>query len=276
MEETKLIKTIRDIGYALTSPEKYRDFMNYKRRNLLLYVLILVLFSGIFSTSIPLAGFMADGGLKGLLTEQIPEFTASSEDGFWIDEPVEIDEYNFLIKANSDMVYEDITDLNGQYGSYDYAIIVDKEQLYMKTLGNEPLTARFDQMTDFSFTKADVLSFVPMMYMAAFFVFILLLVIDYGYYFITAFVVSWIAGIIASFMRIRLGNKKLFNMAVYAGTMSYLLVLVQSILGISIPNFSFFSMIISLGYMYFALKEYKESIIEELPPEQFGGREDNL
>ena len=63
-------------------------------------------------------------------------------------------------------------------------------------------------------------------------------------------------------------------MAVYAGTLSYLLTMVQGMIGKSIPNFSFFSLIISTGYMFFAIKDYRDCGIEELPPEQFGNRED--
>ncbi len=271
-----MINTIKDIWYALTSPEKYRDFMNYKKKNLLLYVLVLVLGCGMISFGIPAARFLSDGGFRGVIEERVPEFRASSEDGFWIEEPVEIDEYNFLIKANSDIVHEDITDLNGQYGSYEYVIVVDKEQIHMRTPGMQQITARFDEMTDFSFTKTDILNYIPVMYFASIWVFFLVLLIDYGYYFVTAAVISWGAGVIASFMKLRLGNKKLFKMAVYAGTFSYLLTLIQGLIGKSIPNFSFFSLIISTGYMYFAIKEYKDNGIEELPPQQFGGREDNL
>lgn len=271
-----MINTIKDIWYALTSPEKYRDFMNYKKRNLLLYVLVLVMFSGIITLGIPAVRFMADGGFGTILEETIPNFTASSENGFWIEEPIEIDEYNFLIKANSDIVYEDITDLNGQFGSYEYVIMVDREQIYLKTPGMQDITARFDEMTGFSFSKADILAYIPVMYMAALWVFVLMFLIDYGYYFLSALAVSWGAGVIASFMSLRLGFGKLFKMAVYAGTLSYILALVQNVIGKTIPNYSFFSLIISTGYMFFAIKDYKDSGIEELPPENAGGREDKF
>lgn len=271
-----MIKLLKDVGYALTSPEKYRDFMNYKKRNILSYVLILVLFSGIVTFGIPAAEFITDGGFENLLQENIPNFTVSAENGFWVEEPVEIDEYNFLIKANSDMVYEDITDLNGQYGSYEYVIVVDKEQIHMKTPGTQEVTARFEEMPDFSFSKENVMEYTSMMYIVSFWILVLMFLIDYGYYFITAFVVSWGAGVIASFMKLRLGNRKLFKMSVYACTLSYLLSVVQVLIGKTIPNFTFFSLIISTGYLYFAMKEYKENSMEELPPEEFGGREDNL
>ena len=271
-----MINTIKDIGYALTSPEKYLEFMNYNRKKIFLYVLVLVLISGIFSFGIPAAQFMADGGFEAILEDGIPEFTASSENGFWVEKPVEIDEYNFLVKVNSDVVHEDITDLNGQYGSYEYVIVVDKEQLHIKIPGMQEVTARFRDIKDLSFTKADIMEYIPMLYMASVWVFVLTLTIDYGYYFITAAVISWGAGVIASFMRLRLGNKKLLKMAVYAGTLSYFLTLIQGIIGKAIPNFTFFSLIISTGYMYFAIKEYRDNGMEELPPKQFGGREDNL
>ena len=122
----------------------------------------------------------------------------------------------------------------------------------------------------------DILEYIPVMYMAAIWAFVLMFLIDYGYYFLTAFAISWGAGVIASFMRLRLGNIRLFKMAVYAGTLSYILAFVQNMIGKSIPNFTFFSLLISTGYMYFALKDYKDSGIEELPPEQFGGREDKF
>lgn len=269
-----MVRAIKDIWYSITSPESYRDFMNYKKRNLFLYVFVLVFAAAIITMGIPAAQFMAQGGFGRILEEEIPEFTASSENGFWIEEAVEVDEYNFLIKADSDIVREDITDLDGQYGTYDYVIMVDKEQIYISVPGMQEITARFDEMDDFSFTKADILEMTPIMYMSMIWVFVLAMLIDYGYYFLVAAVISWMAGVVASFMRVRLGGAKLFKMSVYAGTLSYVLMLIQTVIGKSIPNFSFFSYIITLGYMYFAIKEYKENGIEELPPEQFGGREE--
>lgn len=271
-----MINTIKDIWYAISSPEKYRDFMNYKKRNILLYVLVITVAASIVIFGIPAARFMADGGLKNMLEEEIPEFTASAEEGFWIEEPIEIDEFNFLIKADSDVVKDDITDLDGQYGSYDYVIMVDKEQIHVSAPGMQDITARFDEMPGFSFTKDDILGYIPVMYMACIWAFVLGILIDFGYYFLVAAVISWMAGVIASFMKVRLGNVRLFKMAVYAGTLSYILLFVQTVTGKMVPNFTFFSYVITLGYMYFAIKEYKEAGIEELPPEEFGGREDNL
>ena len=92
MEDDKLIRAVKDLWYALTSPEKYRDFMDYKKRYLMLYVLVLVLISGLCTSIIPGVRFMASGGLRTLLNENIPNFTLSAEDGFWIEEPLEIDQ----------------------------------------------------------------------------------------------------------------------------------------------------------------------------------------
>ncbi len=264
------MKTLKDIWYSLTSPEAYRDFMNYKIRNLLFYVFVLVFASSIITMGIPAVQFMASGGFGRILEEEIPEFTANAENGFWIEKPVEIDEYNFLIKADSDIVREDISDLDGQYGSYDFVIMVDKEQIYVKAPGMQEFSARFDEMPGFSFSKADILEYTPVMYMSVIWVFVLAFLMDYGYYFLSAFVVSFGSGILASFMNVRLGSKKLFRMSVYAGTLSYLLGVVQVLTGITIPSFSFFSLIISTGYMYFAIRDYRDSGIEELPPEKFG------
>lgn len=264
------MKTLKNIWYSLTSPESYRDFMNYKTRNLLLHVFVLVFASSFITMGIPAAQFMASGGFGRLLEEEIPEFTASSENGFWIEKPVEIDEYNFLIKADSNVVREDIRDLDGQYGSYDFVIMVDKEQIYVKAPGMQELSARFDEMPGFSFSKANILEYTPVMYMSAVWVFVLAFLMDYGYYFLSAFVVSFGSGVLASFMKVRLGSKKLFRMSVYAGTLSYLLGVIQVLTGITIPSFSFFSLIISTGYMYFAIRDYRDSGIEELPPEKIG------
>lgn len=264
-----MINTIKDIWYAVTSPEKYRDYMNYKKRRLFLYVFVLVFVSGIITMGIPAAQFISQGGLTVLMQEQIPEFTASAEEGFWIEEPVEIDEYEYFIKADSDDVFDDITDFGGKYGTYEYVLIADQEQMYLKIPGIQEIQVRFDEMNDFSFTKDDILDYIPMMYAAMLWVFFVAMLMDFGYYLLIAFVVSWGAGVIASFMRLRLGNMRLFKMAVYAGTLSYILTLIQTVAGFSIPNFSVFSLIISTGYMYFALKEYKESGIEEIPPQKF-------
>ena len=271
-----MIKAIKDIWYAITSPESYRDFMNYKRRTIFLYVFVLTFVASIIIYGIPAAQFMANGGFETLVETGIPEFSASSEEGFWIEEPIEIDEYNFLIKADSNVVRDDITDLDGQYGSYEYVVMVDKEQIHINVPGIQEYTARFDEMQEFHFSKDDVRKYIPVMYLGSIWTFVLGILVDFGYYFVVAAMVSWMAGLIASFMKVRLGNKRLFKMAVYAGTLSYILLFVQTVIGKVVPNFTFFSYVITLGYMYFAIKDFKEYAMEELPPEGFGGREDNL
>ena len=124
------MNTIRDIWYAISSPEKYRDFMDYKRKTIIGYVMLLTLVTGLINFGIPAVSFLASGGYERVFEESIPDFRASSEDGFWIEEPLEIDEYNFLIKADSSVVKEDITDADGQFGSYEYVVLVDKEQIH--------------------------------------------------------------------------------------------------------------------------------------------------
>ena len=269
LEAISVINTIKDLWYAITSPEKYREFMNYKTGKLLLYVLVLTFLSSIFTIGIPSVQFLKDGGIQKIVDEQIPEFRMS-EEGFWIEHPVEIDEYDFFIKANSDIVYEDITDVNGAYGTYECIIAVDREQIYMKTPNTPEVMGRFDELKDFSFTKADLSNYIPVMYMAIAFLLVMSFLVDYGYYFVTAFVVSWAAGIFTSFMKIKINNKKMFKMAVYAGTLSYILQTIQIFIGKYIPNFALFSLIISAGYMYFAIRDYRDQGIEELPPEPAG------
>lgn len=260
MEEiVKLKRTLRDIWYAVSRPDAYREFMNTRKRNLIFHVLTLTLISCLLTMVLPAAKFMSAGGLDRLLNEEVPDFKIS-EEGFWIEKPVEIDEYNFLIRANSDIVKEDIEDLDGQYGSYDYVIVADREQLYMKTPGMQDISARFSDLKGLSFTKADMISYVPVMYMIYLWVFVLIVLIDFGYYFIIALATSWIGGVIASFMKLRIGGKALFKMAVYAETTTYLLGIAQGVIGKGIPNFEFFGHLISLGYMYFALKEYKDTM----------------
>lgn len=271
-----MIARLKDIWYAVTSPEKYRDFMNCKRSNVLIHTLLLVLAGSILTLGFPILRFVADGGYERLFEESIPNFTVSAEEGFWIEEPIEIDEYNFLIKADSNVVREDITDIDGQYGVYDFVVIIDKEQLHISASGTQDITARFAEVPGLSISKQDIMDYIPVVYMITFWIFILALLVDFGYYFMMAVVISWLSRIIAGMMKVRLNNRKMFQMAVYAGTLSYILLLIQSVTGMYIPNYTMFSYVITLGYMFFALKEYKETGIEELPPDIPGGREDKI
>lgn len=268
------MKLVKDFLYALTSPEKYRDFMNYRMKRLVLYVFTLTILSQVILIGPMAVRFMAYGGFEALLTEAIPEFRASSEEGFWIEEPINIDEYNVLVRASSDEVKEDITDIDGEYGSYDYVIMVDQEQIYVKSPGMQEIAARFDEMPGFSVTKQDIIDYTPILYVAAVWVIVLSILLNTISYFFVAVVVSIFAGLIASFMGVRLGNRRLFKMAVYGGTASFLIEFAQTMFGFTIPNYTIFSYIITLGYLYFAIKDYKDSGIEELPPEQFGDREE--
>ena len=272
----KLMRSIKDIWYAVSSPEKYRDFMNYKRRTIATYVFVLSLITSGINFGIPAVEFMAAGGFEKVLEEGIPDFHASSEEGFWIEEPIEIDEYNFLIKADSNVVREDITDLDGQFASYEYVVIVDKEQIHVSAPGTQEITARFDEIPNFQLSKADIMDYIPTLYLVSVMMLLFGVLIDFAYYFVMAAVVSWMAGILASFMRVKLGNMRLFKMSIYAWTLPYLLLFAQTLTGKFIPNYTLFSYIITLGYMFFAIKDYKEFAMEELPPEEFGGREDNL
>ncbi|MBR5584362.1 MAG: DUF1189 family protein [Lachnospiraceae bacterium] len=267
---------IKDIWYAISSPEKYRDFMTYKRKKVFGYVLILTLITGFINFGIPGISFVASGGYERVFNESIPNFTASSEDGFWIEEPIEIDEYNFLIKADSSVVKEDITDVDGQFGAYSYVVVVDKEQLHISAPGMEEITARFDEMEGFSLTKDDILKYVPVAYAVSVALVIFGMLFDFIYYLAMAAVAAMLAGFISSFMKVKIPRKEMLHMAVYAWTLPYLLIFAQQLTGIYVPNYTLFSYIITMGYLYFAIKEMKENGIEELPPEAFGGREDNL
>lgn len=258
-------RTLRDIWYAVSRPDAYREFMHYRKKNLIFYVLFLVLSSFLLTILLPSAGFLASGGFGRILREEIPDFRASN-DGFWIEEPIEIDEYNVLIRANSDVVYEDIQDLDGQYGSYDNVIIADKEQIYIRSVSMPEIRARFSEMDEFTFTKEDMLSYVPVIYMIYAWIFFFACLMNFGFYFLTALATSWIAGLIASFMRLQIGSTPLFKMAVYAGTASWLLTTILSLLriyaqvSVSIPDF--FGYLLTLGYMYFGLKDYKDNLAE--------------
>lgn len=276
LEENKLIRAIKDIWYAISSPEKYRDFMNYKRKTIAFYVLVLTLITSCINFGIPAVQFVAAGGFERILEEGIPEFSASTENGFWIEEPIEIDEYNFLIKADSNVVREDITDLDGQFASYSYVVVVDKEQIHVSAPGMQEITARFDEIPNFQMTKQDIMDYIPTFYMVSVLMFLFGMLIDFAYYFVIAAVITWIAGVIASFMRVKLGSMRLFKMSIYAWTLPYILLFIQTVTGRFVPNYNLFGYIIALGYMYFAIKDYKEYGMEELPPEEFGGREDNL
>lgn len=268
------MKLFKDFLYAIASPEKYRDFMDYRMKRLVLYVFMLVATSQLILIGPIAVRFMAAGGFEALLTEAIPEFSVSPEDGFWIEKPIDIDEYNVLVRASSDEVREDITDLDGEYGSYDYVIMVDREQIYIKSPGVQEIAARFDEMPEFYITKQDIISYTPILYAVAVWAFLFSIVLNVLTYFLVAVIVTFFAGIIASFMRVRLRRQRLFKMSVYAGTCSFLIDFAQTMFGFSIPNYTIFSYIITLGYLYFAIKDYKESGIEELPPEHFGGREE--
>ena len=209
-----MIRSIKDIWYAVSSPEKYRDFMNYKRKTIALYVFVLSLITSAINFGIPAMEFMSAGGFETLLEEGIPDFTASTEDGFWIEEPIEIDEYNFLIKADSGIVREDITDLDGKFASYEYVVLVDKEQIHISTPGTQEITARFDEIPNFELSKDDIMEYIPTFYLVSIMMFLFGILIDFAYYFVMAAVVSWMAGILASFMRVKLGNMRLFKMAI--------------------------------------------------------------
>ena len=73
MEESELINAIKDIGYALTSPECYRDFMNYKKRKVLLHVLILVVVAGIITMGKPVLEFVLLIKFQNHHKKQIPK-----------------------------------------------------------------------------------------------------------------------------------------------------------------------------------------------------------
>lgn len=265
MEEiVKLKRTFRDLWYAVSRPDAYREFMNYRKRNIIGHVLLLIILSFVLTMLFPAASFIASGGFERILKEDLPDFKVS-EQGFWIEEPIEIDEYNILINANSDVVRNDIHDLNGQYGTYDNVIIADKEQIYIKTPAMPEITVRFSDMEPFTFTKETMSSYIPVLYLVYIWIFFLSSLINFGFYFLTALATSWIAGVIASFMRLRIGGVPLFKMSVYAGTAAFLLNLVLALVRsytqtvINVPDF--FGYLITLGYMYFALKDLRDTLI---------------
>lgn len=252
-------RTLRDIGYAVAKIDAYREFMNYRVRNIVFHVLTLVLVSMLVTIAPIAAVYARAGGLDNIIREYVPEFKVS-KDGFWIEHPVEIDEYNVYVNVNSDVVRDDIFDLNGAYGTYDNVIMIDKEQYYIKSMGTQEFSGRFSD-GELALSREDMIKTLPVVYMLFLWFFVLTFLMNFGFYLLTSLATSWIAGVIASFMKLRIGGGRLFKMAVYAGTTSFLL---ENVFGLIRPTgmMTYFGYLISLGYMYFALRDIKDSMTD--------------
>ncbi|MGN0335022.1 MAG: DUF1189 domain-containing protein [Lachnospiraceae bacterium] len=250
--------TLRDIWYALTRPDAYREFITYKKGRIFLYILFVTLISYVCATASTAVAFIKAGGLSGIMNENIPKFSISAERGLWIEEPVLIDEYNLYVEIDPEKTYEDITDPEGENVFYGNILIADSEKMYFKSEGVGAQTIYYEDLTGIELNNETLDEMIPIMYAAAAAVLLISFLIDAAYYFLMAYMVACFAHLMAKIMKMNMAFRPVLNMSIYARTVVQVISVIITIAGISIPHFYIFSIIIAMGYMYFALKDYRE------------------
>lgn len=261
-----MIQGFQDAWCALTKPEAYQRFMNYKKRKIFFYVLMILTASLLISSVPDIIKLGKMGGLKGIIEEQIPDFEISKEHGLKTEKPVKYDSYELFVEIDPNKTYENIKIPDGEYDTYEAVLIADAEKVYMETQETGGSIFYYEDITgDLKFSKEAVLDMVPMLYGILVVAVIVALLLWAASYFLMAYAIGCFGHILARFMKVQISFGKVYIWAVYAKTVTVFLDLLSSLLNMDIPYYFYFHTFVCMGYMYFVLKDYKENMDETSP-----------
>ena len=247
---------IKRIIISVSNPELYKLLLKHGQGKAISYLLIICLILGSLSLIQPLValiGFIDDVNIS--FNNDIPEFTYNngvlSIDG---EQPIVLDDKNLLYIDTT------IDDYDSVLSKYDKGSFIFKDKLIEKT-SSGITTTDMKEIIPYSFTKSDVMKFVPYLKILS----ILFAIFFLAWYtagkFISALIVAALASLIFKKELLQYNFGQIYTISIYCLTTPILVKLVINTFTITIPFFFIIYYGIALLYLYLSVSK-RDSIQE--------------
>lgn len=246
------------------------DFKSYKRflenKKSKVFFFGLLLFSLYFALTIltPVIKFqVTTGGVRKMAEDMIPEFELKDGE-LWIEKPFEYEYEDTYIYIDTDpeMVFYGAEEMEPYLYDYSQVILMDSEKAIVKNEG-QVQEIYFSDMTIEEFSKADLLGYLPYVYLFIGLGIVVIYIFMALLFFLGALIVALLGMIVASCMKYQLTFGQIYILALYSRTLPLLLKAVVSFLPFGIPFFWVINFGLSLLYISLAIQKLREQKLEQ-------------
>lgn len=217
MAEEKM-NIIDQFYYAMFKPKFYNKLSKLKPFNVVLYTIILIVFTTIIKMGFPIAAWIANqGGLNTVIMDKIPAFTIESNE-FDIEEPFNTTIGGVTILADSTIGTYSIDDLSEDQMLS--AFCLGKDSLLIVTAGSGIAFKWSDLLVD-GFSNQMLASYIPVIYVYIAICLLFTMLLEGIKYVIVAFLFAIIGYNFSKFLKADLSYMKVFELALYAQTLGH-------------------------------------------------------
>ena len=253
LQEGKKMNVFKEMIASMFQPAAYPEFLKNKKGKIFGYGILLVTFYYLLAS--PLFSMLSfqfvDGGFGRIIQEELPDFTLSSE-GFWVEEPVYQAAGGTLLYLDTDEDWSE-SEVKETIRSYDTAIFMDSQKLYIKSQGQTMHIFCYEMGEDV-FDKDSIMKFMPLMYLIMFLILLIYYIWIAAMFFFGVLVVSLIGMMISSATGARLSFGQIYILALYGRTLPLLIKGILRMASVHIPMFWVLNFGATLLYMFFAMK----------------------
>lgn len=249
----------KELAFSMYRFESYQSFLKNKKLKTFCYGLLILAIYFTLSIAIPFARFqMTTGGIGNIVDNYLPDF-ALERGEMWIEEPFLFEEGDMYVEIDTTegKYFDDASKMKSFLNQYRQVILIDSEKVIIKD-GADIQSLYFSDVSGESFTKADIMEFMPMVDVIIGAVLVFLFFWFLALFF---FGVLWLALLglaIASFVKVRLTFGQVYKLAIYSRTLPLLIKGLLKLIGIGIPFFWVLNFGISAVYLCFAFQKIKD------------------
>lgn len=251
----------KEMGCSVAKVSAYPKFLQNRKGKVFGYGMLLSTLFFVIAYLIPLAAFMVRiGGIADVLEEHVPDFRLS-KGTLWIEETYCFDTGSEYLDIDTEWSF-DVDEASEFAEDYSTVVVLDAEKVFLKN-GGEIQLFYYSDLGELEISKADLLSFVPVMYgiLLAVYVFLYLGVV--GFFFFGVIFAALLGLILGSILRVHLTFGETYVLAIYSRTLSLAIKAVVRLAGLTIPMFGVINFGISLLYLFLALKQVKKAWAEQ-------------
>lgn len=247
----------RQLVGCVIRPQEYPGLIKKPTEKALAYLVILTLITSI------LYGIRIAVTWNGMVDTIVTEFADKTPDFLFANGEIKVDApMPYVVSKTNKMLF--IIDTSGKTDErvlkkYDTGVFVGKTKIVNKKSPVESNMYDVSTVKNYTFTKADLLEFIPWIKWANIGIVLVLCIFGVVSNLAAALLVGIVGWIISRIMRCKILFSELYRMAVYAMTLPLLLEMVKHTADIKIPFFNWGFYIIALIYVVQVIRIIKKN-----------------
>lgn len=251
-----MTSVFEDFTVAMIQPSKYGELLKKRKRDIVLFVVILVVVTSLATVVYPL--FTMGKLVKEFYTYDVPYFKVENGE-MTVEDEFEMKNEMFFIGLSDKKEYtaDDVK-------NYNVAILADKDSFVIKNYNQVNSLKYSDFGNQLTFDKDYIYIFKNFFLFVVIFTGIILLAFNFAGFFIGAGLLKWITSGFLRAYNVEITSKEHYVLCIYSRTVPVILSALFSLMNFALPYI--FSMLISIFYLRAAfgnMRENKNSISDE-------------